>query len=181
MTKNNPNAFSPFKQGELIWLEARNLRLPYESRKLQPKRLGPFKITKVLGKTVYKLQLPFQWKIHDVFHASLLTPYSETEEHGENFIKPPPDLIDGQEEFEIESIIGHRKKGRQWEFLIKWKGYASSDQTWEPESNLTNADETLLAYKKERKLETNPSQSTPNSLSSPSSKKPYRRTNRFSK
>src|SRR6266568_2895227 len=127
--------------------------------------MGLLPIKKVLGRTVYKLQLPFQWKIHDVFHASLLMPYSETKEHGENFIKPPLDLIDGQEEFEIESMIGHQKKGKQWEFLIKWKGYASSDQTWEPESNLTNVDETLIAYKKERKLEMNPSKShTPTSL-----------------
>ena len=36
---------------------------------------------------------PPQWKIHDVFHIDLLTPYHETDVHGVNFTQPPPDLV----------------------------------------------------------------------------------------
>jgi hypothetical protein len=56
----------------------------------------------------YQLRLPMSWGIHDVFHASLLSPYHETNAHGPNFSRPPPDLIDGQEEYEVECIISHR-------------------------------------------------------------------------
>ena len=76
-----------------------------------------------------------------MFHASLLTPYHETSEHGPNYIKPPPELINNQEEYEIEMISAHKQKGKQWLYLIKWKGYGSNENTWEPEGNLENSDE----------------------------------------
>ena len=60
---------------------------------------------------VYQLELPQQWKIHNVFHANLLTPYVETEMHGENFTNPPPDIIEGKPEYEVEEIIRSRRVG----------------------------------------------------------------------
>ena len=86
----------------------------------------------------YQLALPLSWGIHDVFHASLLLPYKETITHGPNFARPPPDLIESEEEYEVENIINHRHygRGRQLQYLIKWKGYPSSDNTWEPQENV---------------------------------------------
>jgi hypothetical protein len=49
-----------------------------------------------------------QWRIHPVFHTTLLSPYRENDVHGLNFINPPPDLVDGEEEQEIEAIVSHR-------------------------------------------------------------------------
>ena len=43
---------------------------------------GPFTITNVTSHVAYQLNLPRNWKIHNVFHASLLSPYKEMEEHG---------------------------------------------------------------------------------------------------
>ena len=60
----------------------------------------------------YKLELLPTWTIHDVFHASLLTPYYETSQHGTNFTRPPPDLVDNLEEFEVEEIINHHHFGK---------------------------------------------------------------------
>src|SRR6266568_3829129 len=140
--------------------------------------MGLFQISKVLGKTVYQLELPYQWRIHNVFHAALLMPYHETDEHRQNFIKPPPDLIDGQEEYEVEAIIAHRQKGHQMEYLIKWKGYASSDQTWEPETNVSNVEEILEEYKRMHEINDKTSIHSDHPLSSPSSRKPLRHSNR---
>ena len=53
------------------------------------------------------------WTIHDVFHVSLLTPYRETIEHGTNYTRPPPDLIEDAEEYEVEAILNHRHFGRK--------------------------------------------------------------------
>jgi len=61
---------------------------------------------------VYQLRIPQQWKIHDVFHAALLTLYKETEEHGPNYHEPPPDVIEGKPEWEVEQIVGARCFGR---------------------------------------------------------------------
>ncbi len=82
----------------------------------------------------YCLALPVNWRIHDVFHTSLLNPYHETAVHGPNFTHPPPDLIEGEEEFKVEQIVAHQHFGqlKQLQYLIKWKGYPESDNTWEP-------------------------------------------------
>ena len=110
-----------YKTGDQVWLEGHNLKIDWPSTKLAPKRHGPFKIGKVLSPITYQLELPPQWKIHDIFHVDLLTPYRETELHGPNFMKPPPDLIDGEEEYEVEEVLQSRKVGQQRkvQYLIK--------------------------------------------------------------
>ena len=83
--------------GQKVWLEAKNLALPYGMVKLALQCYGPFKILKVLSPVTYKLELPFQQTIHPMFHTFLLTPYIKTIEYRENFSHPPPDLIDNDE------------------------------------------------------------------------------------
>ena len=138
-----------YKIGDLVWLEGRNLRIDRPSTKLAPKRYGPFKIGKVLSPITYQLELPPQWKIHDVFHADLLTPYQETELHGPNFTRPPPDLIDGEEEYEVEEIVQSRKYGRQHkvQYLIKWKGYPASENQWVDWDDI-HANEALVEFRR---------------------------------
>ena len=61
-----------------------------------------------MGPVNFQIDLPDQWKIHNVFHAKLLHPYQEMEEHGINFQEPPPDLIEGEEEWEVEQILNEQ-------------------------------------------------------------------------
>src|SRR6266403_1360160 len=122
---------SQYKLGQQVWLDTTHLRLPHQKAKLTPKCLGPFKITKEISPVAYQLTLPVSWRIHDVFHTSLLNPYHETNVYGPNFTRPPPDLIEGEEEFEVERIIAHRTFGRskRLQYLIKWRGYPESDNS----------------------------------------------------
>ena len=119
------------------------------SAKLAPKRYGPFKIRKVLSPITYQLALPPQWKIHDVFHADLLTPYHETELHGPNFTRPPPDLIDGEEEYKVEEVLQSQRfgRGRKVQYLVKWKGYPESENQWVNWDDL-HVDEMIADFKK---------------------------------
>jgi len=116
--------------GDLVWLEGRNLSIT-GNKKLSPKWYGPFPITKKIGTVAYQLQLPASMKIHDVFHVDLLLPYKETEAYGTPFTRPPP-IIDNEEEYEIEAILDSRRKGRgrQLQYLVHWKGYPHSDDSW---------------------------------------------------
>src|SRR5712672_1696558 len=157
-----------FKLDDQVWLESKHLALPHQSKKLAPKRVGPFRITKVISPVVFQLSLPSSWHIHDVFHASLLTSYHETTAYGPNFIRPPPDLIDGEEEYEVEAVLNHRVFGRrrQVQYLIKWKGYPHSDNTWEPSENV-HADDLIRAYHKKRPLEHKTPQKTRARTTSP--------------
>lgn len=94
-----------FKVGDQVWLEGQNLKIDQPSIKLEAKQQGLFPIIQVLSPITYQLKLPLTWKIHLVFHVDLLTPYKETEVHGTNFTKPPPDLINGEEEYKVEQIL----------------------------------------------------------------------------
>jgi hypothetical protein len=80
-------------------------------------------------------------------------PYKETELHGPNETRPPPDLVQGNKEYKIETIVSHRlHKNRETMYLIKWKGYHSSENLWITESDLINAEEELNDYKRRRKI-----------------------------
>jgi hypothetical protein len=88
-----------------------NLKIKHQKTKLALKRYGPFTIEKEISLVAYQLRLPASWGIHDMFHASLLLPYYETDAHSPNFSRPPLDLIDGEEEYEVECIISHQRHG----------------------------------------------------------------------
>ena len=85
--------FTPFTQGQLVWLDSWNLKTNCH-KKISPKWEGPFKIKEVLGPLTYQLKLPKTWRIHNIFHAILLWPYIENEIHGNNYPWPPPELLD---------------------------------------------------------------------------------------
>ena len=104
-----PTRFEPYQKGDKVWLEGHNLNTTHRSSKLAPRRYGPFPITRVVSRTSYQLKLPPQWKLHDVFHATLLTPYKETALNGQSYQEPTPDLINGQLEWEVESILRVRR------------------------------------------------------------------------
>jgi Chromo (CHRromatin Organisation MOdifier) domain len=101
----------------MVWLDSRHLKTHYH-KKMAPKREGPFKIEEVLGLVTYQLKLPELPRMH-----ALLRPYQENEVYGENYIQPPPDIVEGEEVYEVEQILKYRKRGRGYEYLVKWVGY----------------------------------------------------------
>ena len=77
--------FTPFKKEQKVWLDSRHLKTNYH-KKMALKWEGPFEVEEVLGPLTYQLKLPPSWKIHNVFHATLLRLYKENDVHGENYI-----------------------------------------------------------------------------------------------
>jgi hypothetical protein len=137
-----------YKKGDQVWLEGRNLRISQPTAKLAPRRHGLFKVIKVLSPVSYQLALPTQWSIHPVFHIDLLTPYRETITHGPNYQRPPPDLVNGEEEYSVEKILDSRKFGRRWrlQYLVKWEGYPDSDNMWVDKDDIF-ADDKVREFK----------------------------------
>ena len=66
-----------FLEGDMVYLSSKNLSWKHGTKKMCPRWMGPFKVLEVKGPVTYKLQLPEEWKIHNVFHSSLLKPVPE--------------------------------------------------------------------------------------------------------
>jgi hypothetical protein len=112
------NTFTPFTVGQKVWLDTQNMKTNYH-KKMAPKREGPFEVEEVLRPVTYQLKLPTTWKIHNGFHAVLLEPYIKTEVHGGNFSRPIPDILYGEEVYNMETILKHRRRGQSYQYLIK--------------------------------------------------------------
>ena len=97
MAEQHKDKSSGFKLDQLVWLDTQNLKTKYH-KKMAPKCEGPFQISEVLRPVTYQLDLPLTWQIHNVFHAVLLMPYIENEVHGPNFLRPPPDIENDEEQ-----------------------------------------------------------------------------------
>jgi hypothetical protein len=139
-----------FQEGDQVWLEGCHIKTHQPMAKLGAKCHGPFKVTRVLSPLNYQLELPAQWQIHDVFHVDLLMPYQETDFHGRNYERPPPDLINGEEEYEIEHMVDswHHGRGGKIQYLIKWKGYPDLENQWVSWDDI-NAPELLAEFKEQ--------------------------------
>jgi hypothetical protein len=138
-----------YQVGNQVWLEGRHLCTNQPTVKLAPKCHGPFKVIQVMSAVNYRLELPTQWSIHDIFHTDLLTPYHETPTHGANYQRPPPDLVDGVEEYEVEKVLdSHRYgHGHKLQYLIAWKGYPDSDNQWVNWDDTEGAQEAIREFK----------------------------------
>ena len=151
MMERRRSTFVPFKKGDRVWLDTRNLKTNYH-KKMGPKREGPFEIIETIGSLAYRLKLPVSWKIHNVFHAALLRQYKETETYGANYTRPPPELLEGEEVYEVENILKHRKRGRGYQYYVKWKGYPIAEASWEPEEVFSDDGDLLTRYKQLHQL-----------------------------
>ena len=65
---------------------------------------------------------------------------------------PPPEIINGEEVYQIETILKHRKRGRGYQYLIKWEGYPISEASWELESLFSEDGDLLNLYKKRHQI-----------------------------
>ena len=141
-----------FAVHQRVMLSTKNLSLAGKSfgtKKLLPLWIGTYQVDELVGPAACRVKLPAWLKVHDVFHVSLLKDY-----HGEEPTPPMPILVEGQEEFEVESILAHRHrkagKGRgsksRVEFLVEWKGYGPEEHSWEPEKHLSNSADCIQDY-----------------------------------
>ena len=132
-----------FAVGDTVLLSTQNLRLKGIPHKLQRKFCGPYKILEKIGAQAYRLKLPDTWRIHPVFHVSLLKQWRpSTMQHvpGEVELEEP----DQPRYFDVERILQWRwntkTRQRHREFLVLWQGYPMEDAEWIPASYFSDPD-----------------------------------------
>ena len=88
------------------------------------KKYEPFRITKDIGSGAFQLELLEGWMIHNIFNEDLLTRCVEPKFKGQHKNPAPPlIIINEEEEYEVEEVRKHRKRGRGMQYLVYWKGY----------------------------------------------------------
>ena len=123
-----------FKVGDMVLLSTRNLKMKGIPGKLQKRFVGPFQVVEAIGQQAYRLSLPETWKIHSVFHVSLLKKYNAAELHEDQPVSQD-DVPEVEEPYyEIEKILRWRKVKRKnkiyKQYLVLWKGYPVEDAMW---------------------------------------------------
>eukprot|EP01050_Picozoa_sp_SAG11_P014033 SAG11_NODE_1690_length_4443_cov_3.349908_1_plen_185_part_00 len=136
--------------GSYAWLNSEGITMPWDkgrkSTKLKAKFYGPFKILEQIGPVTYRLQIPNESRIHDVFHVALLKPVMNSDPSAIPVEQFP--TVDSGVEYEVKTIIAQREKDGETQYLVKWKGYMYEDLTWEPEENLTNCQSAMAQFKR---------------------------------
>ena len=147
-----------FQEGEQVLLSTRNIRFRRCPTKLQRRYVGPFRIIQKISDVAYKLALPEGWKMHPVFHVSLLKKWRESEWSCPVDTEPELDVeFEPEDIYQIERILKWRrvKSGRRAsrEFLVEWRGYPLEDAQWVPEKNFPYPEELKTQIRQDRPLE----------------------------
>ena len=53
-----------------------------------------------------------------------------------------------EEIFEVDSILDYKKRGKRNYYLVHWKGYPHTEDSWEPETNLNNCSNLIQQFQK---------------------------------
>jgi hypothetical protein len=139
-----------FKVGDMVMIDARHFATKRPSKKLDHKKIGPVRITALIGKRAVRVELPPSMKQHNVFNVMTLEPYRTSKIPGRRQEPPPPEEIEGENFWVVESIAKSRTNGKskKVEYLVFWQGYAPEEATWEPWENL-EGDEAVESLVKE--------------------------------
>jgi hypothetical protein len=141
----------PYRKGDQVMLSMENIRTLRPMKKLDLRQSGPFTVLDEIGSHAYRIQLPATMKVHNVFHASLLRPYTPPSYPGQATEPPPPiETADNVLEYKVAAIIDSRNNPRsgRLEYLVEWLGYEGTDEHagWEPKEHLEGSDELILNF-----------------------------------
>ncbi|KAF2286592.1 hypothetical protein GH714_021001 [Hevea brasiliensis] len=145
-----------FTEGDMVLVRMFSRIHGKRHKGLLRKYEGPFMVEQRIGKVAYRLRLPAHLECHPMFHVSLLKPYhADEEDPARNKSKRAPVAITRSFEHEPEEILMHRVVP-QWgahpgytEYLVRWKGRAVEETSWEHELSLWQHEELLKRYQRE--------------------------------
>ena len=136
-----------YQPGDKVYLDASDIQTTRPSKKLAHRRLGPYLVERRVGLNAYHLCLPVSLqRLHPVFNVVKLTPAPPDPIPGwKSAPPPPPELIDGEEHYEVETILNSCMFWRKLQYLIKWEGYGTEHNSWEYKEDIS-ADELIADF-----------------------------------
>ncbi|KAH0613238.1 uncharacterized protein H6S33_009618 [Morchella sextelata] len=133
-----------YRVGDKVFLSTRHVLTKRPSKKLDWKRIGPYIVKRIVNPYAYELELPRSMKVHPVFHVSLLSSAANDPLPGQQQLPPPPVEVEGQEEWEVESILDSRDRRGRFEYLVKYAGY--NEASWQPLSDVEHSPDIVKRF-----------------------------------
>ncbi|KJZ68492.1 hypothetical protein HIM_12118 [Hirsutella minnesotensis 3608] len=94
--------------GDLVYLKKGHWSTGRPSDGLDQPYLGPFRVLSAKGPNAFELDLPPTMKIHRVINASRLLKAPSDPVPGQTYEPPPPVVIQGESEWEIDQVLASR-------------------------------------------------------------------------
>ena len=108
-----------------------------------------------------KFDISPRWKIHPVFHVSLLEPYKVSDRPNREQPLREPEDVEGDTAWEVEKIVKSEiitytrkvrrvdKEFKELRYFVKWAGCSEDENTWETLEGLVNAREIVEKFHRE--------------------------------
>ncbi|PPQ81108.1 hypothetical protein CVT24_008812 [Panaeolus cyanescens] len=132
-----------YQKGDLVFIDASNITSSKPSKKLDWKRLGPFEILERIGSSAFKIDIPDDLQIHNVFNVAKLSPFitpmfasqrsshrssSSTSTNNKSSSNPMLQSLPIAQE-----ILNHRSfRNNNTLFLVRLQNESSEDSCWLP-------------------------------------------------
>ena len=124
-----------------FWLNNKYNRTK-RNRKLEAKFFKPFRVLHPVRKQAYKLEFPKRWRMHNVFHVSLLEQDTTKKERVDKRVRELELEAGNSEEYKVEAIwqsAVYASKSKSGQppglfYLVAWKRYIEEENTWKPSS-----------------------------------------------
>ncbi len=131
-----PRSYAP---GKKVWLNSKYTNTK-RNRKLKAKFFRSFRVLHPVRKQAYKLELLKKWKIHNVYHMSLLKQDTTRKARVDEMTSRLKFENEGDgKEYKIETICNSAVYVRELEshlscfyYLVSWKDYPKEENTLEP-------------------------------------------------
>ena len=140
-----------------VWLNRKYIKTKW-NRKLEAEFFGSFRVLHPVGKQAYKIELLRKWRIHDVFHVSLL----EQDTTGKRRVDEATSQLKFEgngngEKYEVEAIWDSAVYAKELKgghllglyYLVSWKSYLEEKNTWEPSSAIQHLRRLVSTYHRE--------------------------------
>ena len=128
------------------------------NRKLEAKFFGPFRVLYPISKLAYKIEISRNWRIHDVFHLSLLEKNTDRKGRVDEVTFQLEFVGDSDgKEYKVEAIQNRTVYAKKSEgghlpgiyYLVSWKSYPEEENTWESASVVYHLGRLVSIYHEE--------------------------------
>ena len=143
---NKKHLSKNFKIENLIMLSTKNLKQKKSNKKLFHKFIESFRVKKSVEKQTYRLIFFNIYRIHFVFHVSLIELYRRRKCDNDESFFSNSELINDHSKYKIKKILNRKIQNDKIFYKLKWIEFFENYNFWKSKHFLNNAFELRKKY-----------------------------------